>query len=86
MDTSSITKKILQSFENEQIDQLSGVYGDRAAGDPVEVDRLEIKFNERDNFVTVFNRGIAMLFTNSDEISRLDRFFGVLERELADAT
>jgi len=80
---SLVTKGLVRSFEKERIGELSGQYGDRTAGDPIEVDRLEVETAERSIAVTVFNRGVAMLSANSDEIGRLHRFFGVIEEELA---
>jgi hypothetical protein len=63
---------------------LSGVYGDQTAGDPVEVDRLEIETGDKDISAIVLNRGISLLSTDNEEIRRLHRFFGVLHSELAD--
>lgn len=66
--SSSITEKIVESYEKERIAELSGTHGDRTAGNPVEIDQLEVEDGEGERVVvTVLNRGIALLLTPPEE-------------------
>jgi len=82
---SLMTHRIVDSYKNEQITDLDGDHGDPEAGDPVEVDVLKLETADTFLSITVFNRGIALLFGDNEEIRRLHRFFCVIEKELADA-
>jgi hypothetical protein len=79
-----VTAKIVESLDAERILSLKNQYGDPTVGDPVEVDRLEIEFEQGGppHEVTVFNRGLTLMLTDDVDVGRLHRFFGVLEQEL----
>ena len=78
---SLINNNIAQAYKKEKIGELSGVYGDKSIGDPVEVDQLDIECDKQKISIKVFNRALMMMRA-SEEILRLHRFFGVIEREL----
>ncbi len=81
-----MTAGIANSFAREEIENLSGTYGDPSMGEPVEIDFLEISVSNREAIsVQAFNRGITLLVGDSDEMRRLHRFICVLEDELGHA-
>jgi hypothetical protein len=79
-----VTDKIVESLDAEGILTLKNRYGDPAVGDPIEVDRLAIDFEQGrpPHEVTVFNRGLTLMLTDDADVRRLHRFFGVVKQEL----
>ena len=75
---SQIQAKIVESLHAECILDLEGIHGDKNAGEPMEYDHLKLKMAEKTVKITVFNRGVSLLFTRDEKIRRLHRFFGVL--------
>lgn len=82
LEGSQLTKRIRDSFEEEKITELYGIYGAETGATPVEVDRLEVKTNNGEIAVTVLNRGIILLMSENEEVKRLHRFFCTLRDEL----
>ena len=58
----------------ERISRLEGDYGDPAAGEPIEVDVLDIETDQGKIGLRVFNRGAMLALGGSDEVRRLHRF------------
>lgn len=81
---SRLTSKIIESLDAERILSLRERYGDPTTGDPIEVDRLEIDVQggTPSHEITVFNRGLTLLLMDDEDVRRLHRFFGVLQKEL----
>lgn len=77
-----ITDLISKSFHKENIAELAGTHGASEIASPVEVDFLTVDVPEGTIVITVYNRGVALLYGDSDELRRLHRFFCVLDREL----
>ena len=66
----------------ERIARLEGDYGDPAAGEPIEVDVLDIKTDKGSIHLRVFNRGIALALGDNDEVKRLHRFIVAVRKAL----
>lgn len=58
----------------ERIARLEGDYGDPAAGEPIEVDVLEIETDKGSIRLRVFNRRAVLARGGDDEVERLHRF------------
>jgi len=79
----SITNRIVESFNKENIAELTGTYGYPELAQPVELDILKVNFAERVIAIEILNRGATLFLKSSEEIIRLHRFIGTLESELA---
>ena len=75
-------KRIAKSYKKERIAELSGSHGNLRDGSPVEVDVLLLSTEREDVSIKIFNRGITLLMRDNEEMRRLHRFIGVLEKEL----
>lgn len=65
---------ILWSLEREGILDLSGLWGDPAVGDPIEVDIIRVRGRGVGADVTFYNRGITLFQTDAEEARRIHRF------------
>ena len=66
----------------ERIARLEGDYGDPAAGEPIEVDVLDIETDQGSIHLRVFNRGIVLALGGNDEVERLHRFIVAVREAL----
>ena len=68
-----IPAAVRAAVNEEELFNLSGVYGDRSAADPVEYDYLKLTLTDATVEITVYNRGL-MLFTLDDaRVRRIHR-------------
>lgn len=67
LDGSAITHDILIAIHDNEILGTSGIWGDPAAGDPIQIDLLEIEHPGGPTRITLYNRAI-MLFATNDEL------------------
>jgi hypothetical protein len=81
-----IPDEIRQSVFDENLLELSGVYGDKHAGDPVEYDRLRLQVGDRDVEIVVWNRGITLFTTNDEKVVRIHRVMSKLMDAAESAT
>ncbi|MGB7060730.1 MAG: hypothetical protein WBF13_00070 [Candidatus Zixiibacteriota bacterium] len=77
-EAAEVPQDVQQSFANERIEELRGEFGLPGAGKPEQVDYLEVTAGGKTLQIRVLNRGIALIFQDDEEISRLHRFFCVL--------
>ena len=77
-DSHSLPQKVKDALLKERLFELSGVFGDKNAGDPVQVDQLRLFGPDRTTTLTIFNRGIALLFQNDERIRRIHRVLCLL--------
>ncbi|GAB4335800.1 MAG: hypothetical protein Kow0089_05710 [Desulfobulbaceae bacterium] len=68
-----IPADILAAIEKEDLLNLGGVYGDRDIGDPAEYDHLKVTLAGKTVEITVFNRGITLLFSDDENVRRIHR-------------
>jgi hypothetical protein len=83
-DAPHIPQAVLDSIEREGIDILEGKWGDPKSGDPIQVDVIDLETVTAVVSVEVFNRAIAMVHGDDEEIRRIHRMCGVLEAAAAD--
>ena len=74
-----IPAEITGAIRDNAILKLPGIHGDAAAGDPVEYDYLKITLPEKVVEIVVFNRGIGIMHTASEEAVRLHRALCILK-------
>ena len=77
----NIPRRVIVSFEKEQISELEGIFGDSKIGQPVEIDHLIITTNEGVRTIQIFNRGISRFITDDEIMKRLHRFCREMQRE-----
>jgi hypothetical protein len=67
-------------IEQENLLNLGGTYGDKDAGAPVEYDHVKLVTADKTTEITVFNRGITLIFTNDERVRRIHRVLCKLDR------
>lgn len=74
-----IPPAVLDSIVREGVAVFAGEWGDPKAGDPIQVDIIDIE-SERDVVtIQVFNRAISLIHDSTTELRRILRVCGVLE-------
>jgi len=76
-----IPANVRSAINEENLLNLSGVYGDKNAGDPVEYDHLKLVLTGHTVEITVFNRGIALFMTNDERVRRIHRVLCMLDKK-----
>ena len=74
-----IPASVLSSLDEEHVLEYEGDSGDPSWGEPIEVDWVEIDVDDRTQTIRLFNRGIFLFNTDSEDVRRLHRFFQVLQ-------
>ena len=74
-----IPQPVLDSLECEAIDALEGEWGDPEAGDPIQVDLIDVETADDVISIEVFNRAILLFHSDSEDMRRIHRVCGVLE-------
>lgn len=65
----------------ENLLNLSGVHGDKKAGDPVGYDNLKLVLTDGTIEITVFNRGIVLFMSDDERVERIHRLLCRLNKE-----
>jgi hypothetical protein len=78
--TPDIPEEVLTSAEKEGVLEFVGECGDPEWGDPTEIDCLEIDTDRQTTVITIYNRGILLMSTDSEDVKRLHRFCFVLQK------
>ncbi|MFC1492111.1 hypothetical protein ACFLQ0_05955 [Nitrospinota bacterium] len=68
-----ITDGVRKAVNEEDLLNLSGVFGDESAGDPVEYDHLRLVLKDDTVEITVFNRGITLLMSDDEQVRQIHR-------------
>jgi len=75
-----IPQDVLDSIVREQVDMLEGEWGDPGAGDPIQVDIIDLEVGRAWITVQIFNRAIALIAgEEGDDVGRIHRLCGALE-------
>jgi hypothetical protein len=69
-----------KAIEQEELLNLGGTYGDKDVGSPVEYDHLKLVTADKTTEITVFNRGITLIFTNDERVRWIHRVLCKLDR------
>lgn len=72
---------VVDAFREEKISELSGEYGMRGVGSPVQVERVRYTHEGTDHKIVVVNRIIVLFKTNDPTMRRLHRFIERMKRE-----
>jgi hypothetical protein len=75
-----IPKVVRKTIIEENLLNLGGVYGDKDAGDPIEYDYLRLDLTDDTVEITVFNRGITLLFSDAEKVRRIHRVLCKLDK------
>lgn len=75
---SAIPESITTSAHKESVLDFEGICGDPEWGTPIEVDIIEFEAEGESQEITIYNRGIFLMCSDSEEIKRLHRFCCVM--------
>ena len=75
-----IPAEVRKSIDEENLLDLAGVYGDIAAGDPVQYDHLRLVLTDETVAIIVFNRAITLIFADDERVRRIHRVLCKLDR------
>ena len=76
----NIPYEILNSLEREHVLDYEGDSGDSDWGTPIEVDWVVVASDGGIQSIRMFNRGIMLFQSDSEDVRRLHRFFVVLKK------
>jgi hypothetical protein len=79
-----VPQEVLDSIAREAVDVLEGQWGDPKAGDPIQVDVLDLETETDIVSIEVFNRAISLIYGESEEMRRIHRVCGILEAAAPD--
>jgi hypothetical protein len=69
---------VIDAIEREGLDELAGEWGEPDAGEPIEYEQLHV-VHERGAFdLTLFNRGILLIFSDDERVRRMHRVLCVV--------
>lgn len=74
-----IPQAVLDSIEREIVAALEGKWGAPKAGDPMQVDVIDLETDTDVVSIEVFNRAITLVHDDSEEVRRIHRVCAVLE-------
>jgi hypothetical protein len=75
-----IPAAVLTAIEENKILQASGEYGDRDVGEPIEYDHLVVEHSSGRTEITFYNRGISLVFGDSETERQIHRVCVILEQ------
>ena len=81
-----IPQAVLDSIERDEIDTLEGEWGNPEAGDPIQVDMIDLETADDVISLEVFNRAIVRFQEDSEDMRRLHRVCEVLEAAASDGS
>jgi hypothetical protein len=81
-----IPQSVLDSIEREALDTLEGEWGHPKVGNPIQVDLIDLETDSDIVSVEVFNRAIALVHGDGEEVRRIHRVCGVLEAASSDGS
>lgn len=75
-----IPGKVIAAIVENHLFEAGGEYGDPEAGEPIQYDHLIIEHSEGRVEITFYNRGISLLFGDSEVERQIHRVCSILER------
>jgi hypothetical protein len=75
-----IPPAVLESIEAEALDELVGEWGNPKAGDPIQVEIIDLETDHDVITIQVFNRGISLISHDSEELLSIGRVCHVLKQ------
>jgi hypothetical protein len=64
---------VIDAIERERLEELAGEWGEPDAGEPIEYERLRVAYERGAFELTLFNRGIMLIFCDDERIRRMHR-------------
>lgn len=64
---------VIDAIQRERLDELAGEWGEPDAGEPIEYERLCVAYERGAFEITLFNRGILLIFYDDERIRRIHR-------------
>ncbi len=77
-----IPEQVISALRDEDLLAEEGEHGVPDAGEPVEIDHLEVEHDRGVTAITVYNRGIMLFTTNDDFYPRFHRVCSAIERSV----
>jgi hypothetical protein len=69
---------VIDAIERERLDELAGEWGEPDAGEPIEYERLRVAYERGAFELTLFNRGILLIFSDDERVRRMHRVLCVV--------
>jgi hypothetical protein len=64
---------VIDAIERERLEALAGEWGEPDAGEPIEYEQLHVTYERGAFELTLFNRGILLIFYDDERIRRMHR-------------
>lgn len=80
---SNILPEFHEAINEANLLDLAGTFGVEHAGDPQEYDHLKLVLTGETVEITVYNRGITLLFTDDEQVRRIHRVLELLKKSRA---
>jgi hypothetical protein len=64
---------VIDAIRRERLDELAGEWGEPEAGEPIEYEQLHVVYARGAFELTLFNRGILLIFSDDERVRRLHR-------------
>jgi hypothetical protein len=64
---------VIDAIERERLEEVAGEWGEPDAGEPIEYERLRVAYERGAFELTLFNRGILLIFYDDERIRRMHR-------------
>jgi hypothetical protein len=78
LDGENLPGLVIDGIDRERLGELAGEWGEPDAGEPIEYERLRVAY-ERGSFeITLFNRGVMLIFCDDERVRRMHRVLCVV--------
>lgn len=64
---------VIDAIQRERLEDLAGEWGEPGAGEPIEYEQLRVAYERGAFELTLFNRGILLIFYDDERIRRMHR-------------
>jgi hypothetical protein len=64
---------VIDAIQRERLEELAGEWGERDAGEPIEYEQLHVAYERGAFELTLFNRGILLIFSDDERVRRMHR-------------
>lgn len=63
----------IDAIQRERLEELAGEWGEPDAGEPIEYEQLHVAYEHGAFELTLFNRGILLIFSDDERVRRMHR-------------
>jgi hypothetical protein len=64
---------VIDAIQRERLEELAGEWGEPDAGEPIEYEQLHVAYEHGAFELTLFNRGILLIFSDDERVRRMHR-------------